>query len=151
MAHFLAECYRSEGITAQIIDLRGLPLPFCDGEAAYDHRSVLILSEKISAARVIIVATPIYNFDASAVLKNLIELTGDLLGRKSRRILVRGRRFNELHVGHEPCKQSHARLSLFDHSADCLRDESGFRRRRTEFVRSTRADPGIGGGIHQDS
>jgi len=77
MAHFLADCYRSEGITAQIIDLRGLPLPFCDGEAAYDHRSVLILSEKISAARVVILATPIYNFDASAALKNLIELTGD--------------------------------------------------------------------------
>jgi NAD(P)H-dependent FMN reductase len=77
MAIFLSDCYRSEGITAQLIDLRELPLPFCDGESAYDHQSVATLSRTISAARVIIVATPIYNFDASAALKNLIELTGD--------------------------------------------------------------------------
>jgi NAD(P)H-dependent FMN reductase len=77
MAHFLMECYRSEGIVAQMIDLRGIPLPFCDGEAAYDHQSVLALSKTISEARVVIIATPIYNFDASAALKNLIELTGE--------------------------------------------------------------------------
>jgi NAD(P)H-dependent FMN reductase len=77
MAHFLTECYRSEGIAAQLIDLRSLPLPFCDGEVAYDHQSVLTLSKTISQARVVIVATPIYNFDASAALKNLIELTGE--------------------------------------------------------------------------
>jgi FMN reductase len=52
-------------------------LPFCDGEAAYDHQSVLTLSKTISEARVVIIATPIYNFDASAALKNLIELTGE--------------------------------------------------------------------------
>jgi NAD(P)H-dependent FMN reductase len=77
MAHFLTDCYRSVGIAAQTIDLRGVPLPFCDGEAAYDHQSVFALSKTISEARVVIVATPIYNFDASAALKNLIELTGD--------------------------------------------------------------------------
>jgi NAD(P)H-dependent FMN reductase len=77
MAHFMTDCYRSEGIAAQLIDLRGLPLPFCDGEAAYDHQSVLTLSAIISAARVVIIATPIYNFDTSAALKNLIELTGE--------------------------------------------------------------------------
>jgi NAD(P)H-dependent FMN reductase len=77
MANFLSDCYRSEGIMAEMIDLRELPLPFCDGESAYDHRSVATLSRAISAARVVIIATPIYNFDASAALKNLIELTGD--------------------------------------------------------------------------
>jgi NAD(P)H-dependent FMN reductase len=77
MANFLTDCYRSEGIAAQMIDLRGLALPFCDGESAYDHQLVATLSRAISAARVVIIATPIYNFDASAALKNLIELTGD--------------------------------------------------------------------------
>ena len=76
MAHFLTDCYRSEGVAPQLIDLRGLLLPFCDGEAAYEHPSVLSLSSTISEARVVIIATPIYNFDASAALKNLIELTG---------------------------------------------------------------------------
>ena len=77
MALFLTDCYQSEGIAAQMIDLRGMPLPFCDGESAYDHQSVSALSKVISAARVVVIATPIYNFDASAALKNLIELTGD--------------------------------------------------------------------------
>jgi NAD(P)H-dependent FMN reductase len=77
MAHFLTDCYQAEGIAPKLIDLRGLHLPFCDGEAAYDHSSVLSLSNTISEARVVIVATPIYNFDASAALKNLIELTGE--------------------------------------------------------------------------
>jgi FMN reductase len=77
MAYFLADCYRSEGIAVQMIDLRELSLPFCDGEAAYDHQSVVSLSKRIAAARVVIVATPIYNFDASAALKNLVELTGE--------------------------------------------------------------------------
>ena len=77
MAHYLTDCYRAEGIAPRLIDLRGLHLPFCDGEAAYDHASVLSLSSIISEARVAIVATPIYNYDASAALKNLIELTGE--------------------------------------------------------------------------
>jgi NAD(P)H-dependent FMN reductase len=77
MADFLRHCYRSEGIAARMVDLRGVPLPFCDGEAAYDHHSVVTLSRTISDARVVIIATPIYNFDASAALKNLIELTGE--------------------------------------------------------------------------
>ncbi|MBV8176064.1 MAG: NAD(P)H-dependent oxidoreductase [Verrucomicrobia bacterium] len=77
MAHYLADCYRDQGIATQMIDLRDTALPFCDGEAAYDHQEVKTLAKSISAARVIVVATPIYNFDASAALKNLVELTGD--------------------------------------------------------------------------
>jgi NAD(P)H-dependent FMN reductase len=82
MAHFLTDCYQSEGIAAQLIDLRGVPLPFCDGETAYGHQSVPTLSREISAARVVIIATPIYNFDVSAALKNLVELTGDSWEKK---------------------------------------------------------------------
>jgi NAD(P)H-dependent FMN reductase len=77
MAYYLADCYRSEGVPSRVIDLRDRPLPFCDGEAAYSHPDVLSLSKTISEARVIILATPIYNFDASSALKNLIELTGE--------------------------------------------------------------------------
>jgi NAD(P)H-dependent FMN reductase len=77
MAHVLTDCYRSKGIVAKMVDLRAVPLPFCDGESAYDHQSVLTLAKSISEARVVIIATPIYNFDASAALKNMIELTGE--------------------------------------------------------------------------
>src|SRR5271166_1350132 len=77
MAHVLRECYRTEGVEARLVDLRDSPLPLCDAELAYEHPSVAPLSNVISKARVVIIATPIYNFDASAALKNLIELTGD--------------------------------------------------------------------------
>jgi NAD(P)H-dependent FMN reductase len=77
LAHYLKECYAAEGVEAQLIDLRDSPLPLCDGESAYDHPAVGPLSQLISDARVVTIATPIYNFDASAALKNLIELTGD--------------------------------------------------------------------------
>ena len=77
LANYLAECYQAEGVGARLLDLRDFSLPFCDGETVYNHPEVLAFSQAISAARVVILATPIYNFDASAALKNLIELTGE--------------------------------------------------------------------------
>jgi NAD(P)H-dependent FMN reductase len=76
LANYLAESYEAEGIWAKHLDLRDSSLPFCDGETAYGHPEVLYLSKAISAARVVTLATPIYNFDANAALKNLVELTG---------------------------------------------------------------------------
>jgi FMN reductase len=69
--------YESKGVTCHLLDLREANLPLCDGEETYGHRAVKICSELVDAARVIIVATPIYNFDVSAAVKNLVELTGD--------------------------------------------------------------------------
>jgi NAD(P)H-dependent FMN reductase len=76
MAEALREAYVPLGATTALVDLREFVLPLCDGEAAYDHPHVTTLSALIGAARVIIVATPIYNFDANAAAKNLVELTG---------------------------------------------------------------------------
>lgn len=61
---------------AEHIDLREYPLPLCDGENAYSDPNVEKLSAKVQAARAILVATPVYNYDANAAVKNLIELTG---------------------------------------------------------------------------
>jgi NAD(P)H-dependent FMN reductase len=77
LANYLADCYRTKSIAAAVVDLRDSPLPLCDGDSAYGHPSVAALTQAISDARVIIVAAPIYNFDVSAALKNLVELTGD--------------------------------------------------------------------------
>jgi NAD(P)H-dependent FMN reductase len=76
MAEILLEAYAKLGAAAALVDLREFVLPLCDGEAAYDHPHVTTLSARIEAARVIIVATPIYNYDANAAAKNLLELTG---------------------------------------------------------------------------
>ena len=58
------------------LDLREFPLPMCDGDAAYDDPKVPALRARVEAARVIFLAVPIYNYDANAAAKNLVELTG---------------------------------------------------------------------------
>lgn len=58
------------------LDLREYPLPMCDGEAAYEDPKVEHLRARVAAARVILLAVPIYNYDANAAAKNLVELTG---------------------------------------------------------------------------
>jgi FMN reductase len=58
------------------VDLREFPLPMCDGDAAYGDPNVEKLRARIEGARVVLLAVPIYNYDANAAVKNLIELTG---------------------------------------------------------------------------
>ena len=83
MAEAAREEYAKLGVAHQLIDLREYVLPLCDGEAAYGHPHVTTLSALIEAARVIIVATPIYNYDANAAVKNLVELTGSAWENKT--------------------------------------------------------------------
>lgn len=66
-----------EGHSAtRFVDLQEYKLPFCDGDACYADPLVGELSTAISGARCVLLAVPIYNYDVSAVAKNLIELTG---------------------------------------------------------------------------
>ena len=66
---------RADGAEIDFLDLRDLPLPLCDGDRAYAHENVARAQAFLAAADGIIVATPIYNYDASAAVKNLVELT----------------------------------------------------------------------------
>jgi FMN reductase len=65
-----------DGRAVTLIDLREHPLPLCDGEACYAHPEVARLQKTLGAPRAFIIATPIYNYDGTAAVKNLIELTG---------------------------------------------------------------------------
>lgn len=67
---------RELGSESEHLDLRDYPLPLCDGESAYSDPNVDKLSTKIAEARAILVTTPVYNYDANAAVKNLVELTG---------------------------------------------------------------------------
>lgn len=62
--------------SASLLDLAPLNLPMCDGKAAYSHPAVTPLANQIRAASAVILASPVYNYDASASAKNMIELTG---------------------------------------------------------------------------
>lgn len=64
------------------LDLRDLPLPFCDDRAAYADPNVAQAQAAIGAATGILLAVPIYNYYASAAAKNLIELTGNAWDNK---------------------------------------------------------------------
>ncbi len=57
-------------------DLAETPLPFCDGAAAYGDPNVVELGRQIEAADAILVASPVYNYDVNAAIKNAVELTG---------------------------------------------------------------------------
>ena len=65
------------GVNARFVDLRELGLPQCDGAACYSEPAVTAVTEMIRAAHGVLLAVPIYNYDAGATAKNLIELTGD--------------------------------------------------------------------------
>jgi FMN reductase len=65
-----------DGHAVTLLDLRDHPLPLCDGGQSYSNPSVPLISELVEKASAILIATPIYNYDANAVVKNLIELTG---------------------------------------------------------------------------
>jgi NAD(P)H-dependent FMN reductase len=66
----------ADGHNVSFLDLRDLPLPMCDGEKAYGHPNVLQADKMVIGADGILMAVPIYNYDANAAAKNLIELTG---------------------------------------------------------------------------
>ena len=65
---------RSERV--EYIDLQDVPLPLCDGGAAYADANAMRLVALGEAADGILIATPVYNFSVSATTKNLVELTG---------------------------------------------------------------------------
>ncbi len=60
-----------------LLDLRTFPLPFCDGESAYEDENVEALLRQVQNADGIIICSAIYNYDVNAACKNLIELTGE--------------------------------------------------------------------------
>lgn len=60
----------------EVLDLSEVALPLCDGDKCYEDPSVHAVAAQVRRARGIVVATPIYNFDVNAAVKNLVELTG---------------------------------------------------------------------------
>lgn len=63
------------GAEVEIVDLRSLHLPFCDGGKDYSaYPDVAKLSQIVQAADGLILATPEYHGSVSGVLKNALDL-----------------------------------------------------------------------------
>ena len=76
MAKYLVDSFEKD---VELFDLHNNPLPMCDGDECYDLPEVLDFREKIKNAEGIIMATPVYNFNASSGAKNVVELGGRML------------------------------------------------------------------------
>ncbi len=77
LAKLALEDARAAGAEAELITLGALNLPVCDGDGVYSNPAVTELTDKIRAARGVILALPVYNYGVNAAAKNLLELTGD--------------------------------------------------------------------------
>ena len=63
------------GADAQVLDLRQMNLPFCNGDKEYpDYPDVMRLREAVQEADGLILATPEYHGSVSGVLKNALDL-----------------------------------------------------------------------------
>ncbi|MBD0269025.1 MAG: NAD(P)H-dependent oxidoreductase [Cyanobacteria bacterium Co-bin8] len=85
------------GAEVEVLDLRQLNLPFCNGEKEYpDHPDVALLRSRVQEASGLILATPEYHGSASGVLKNALDLMSfdQLSGKTTGLISVLGGQSN---------------------------------------------------------
>lgn len=75
LARHAAAELQNAGAAAELIDLREYTLPMCDGQTC-TNASVEELTSRVESADAILLAVPIYNYDANAAAKNLVEHTG---------------------------------------------------------------------------
>ena len=76
MADALAASIRAAGAGCHFLDLAEVRLPMCDAGPCYSDPEVKRVTALLAECAGIVLATPIYNYNASAAAKNLVELTG---------------------------------------------------------------------------
>lgn len=73
--HQAMERVKGLGASTEILDLKEMKLPFCNGGSDYpEFPDVEILRDKVKAADGLILATPEYHGSVSGVLKNALDL-----------------------------------------------------------------------------
>lgn len=85
------------GAEVEILDLRTMNLPFCNGGDEYpEYPDVARLSQTVKAADGLILATPEYHGSVSGVLKNALDLLGfeELSGKVAGLVSVLGGQAN---------------------------------------------------------
>ena len=69
-------CLQEAGVEVEWMDLRDWDLPSCNASSCYSHPKVVEIKERLLSVDGYLVASPIYNYDVSSALKNVVELTG---------------------------------------------------------------------------
>lgn len=65
------------GMQVDLVDLAVSPLPQCDGATCYQDDRVKAMTERVKAARLVVLCFPVYNYQPNAAAKNFIEVTND--------------------------------------------------------------------------
>jgi FMN reductase len=76
LAQQAEDALQQAGVEVDFMSLKDNPLPFCDGDSVYAQPEVISAAERVNKAEGILLSVPIYNYDANAAAKNLVELTG---------------------------------------------------------------------------
>lgn len=76
LAKTAAESLRALGHEVDLLELSEHPLPFAGGPGSFTHAGAEALAARIQASDGLLLASPVYNYDVTAALKNLVELTG---------------------------------------------------------------------------
>ena len=77
LARAAAARIEASGDGVDFVDLRKHSLPPCDGGITALDANAQVLARRIADSDGVIVACPVYNFNVSSSVKNLVELTGD--------------------------------------------------------------------------
>jgi len=64
----------TEGVQAELYDLRDYDIDFCDAVTASDKPDARKIISAIDEADAVLMAVPIYNYDVNAAAKNLLEI-----------------------------------------------------------------------------
>ncbi len=73
--HIAAERAKNLGAEVQVLDLKEMNLPFCDGGSDYpDYPDAAILQTTVKEADALILSTPEYHGSVSGVIKNALDL-----------------------------------------------------------------------------
>ena len=108
------------GQKTRFVNLADYQLPLCNASDCYTSDSVIQLQTWIQEAHGILIATPVYNYDASH------RINWKSLVRESGRIPLCRRRKRQLYVPHGTCQQLDARLPLPHNSPLRLCNERSF-------------------------
>jgi FMN reductase len=79
LARELQAIATAKGITAELLDLRQMPLPLAGSAASWEDPNTKAVKALLQQYKRFVFAVPIYNYDVNAAAKNLLELAGKSL------------------------------------------------------------------------
>jgi NAD(P)H-dependent FMN reductase len=75
LARAMGQALAALDVEVDLMDLATEPLPACDGANCYADPAVKAATERVKRAAMVVICSPIYNYQVNAAAKNFVELT----------------------------------------------------------------------------